>query len=141
MRSFCLCLVLLAGLALAEPQQNRAEGAVSAGQPQTVSLDGKYFHGELRLEALDDLRENRQFRFSLKMTNRSQKKVCWSVHVVLLDAQGRLVGASGYNEGTAVEPGREVTFSDDMGMPRLDLQRVRKFKLVLYEDPQPIGIR
>lgn len=141
MSRLALYLVLLTTLALAQPQENRAQGAVSAGQGQTVDLDGKYFQGTLRLEAVDDLRENRQFRFSLKMTNHSQQKVCWSVHVVLLDAQGKLVGASGYNEGTAVEPGREVTFSDDMGMPRADLQRVRTFKLVLYEDPQPIGTR
>lgn len=128
-----LLLVMgLAAVALAGPEANRAAGLLSGSQ--SIRVEGAYFTGTAKLEPVTDLRECRQYRFSLNLT--SKTRACWAVHVVLLDASNRIVGACSFNQ---MSPESKVELEKDIGMS--DVGAVKRFQLVFYEDTRPIGSR
>ncbi len=138
MRQLILMLVL-ASVALSSPQSNAVAGSLSASQPQSIGIEGAYFRGDARLEAVTDLRDSRQFRLILKLKNVSKTKAYWAIHVCLLDASNNLVGACSYNQGSGENPGKAIEHQADVFMP--DVQAVKRYQLVFYEDSKPIGAR
>ncbi len=141
MRSLLLLLALLAATAAAQPYECRGQGPVSESRPQTIGLEGTFFQGEIALAAVTDLRDCRQFRLTLTMSNRGKKAACWAMHLALLDGKGRLVGACSFNQSGPIQTGQKVSWETDMGMNRVDLASVRSFRLVFYEDTVPLGKR
>lgn len=132
-----LLLVLLCGsLALGQPLESRLDGAWTGAAVQ-APLDTGYFTGQVKFFRATELRDFQVIRLQLEL--KTKKKACYTVSLVLLDKQGKLLGAGGYDQIIPSQVNQSQKLEFDITMPLADFARIASYRFLFYEDTAPVG--